>query len=223
MLPHPPDTFVVGGACGTLGCMSNSFSNPTSLLMIPYPFTFDQGVANMYLSTLLLSTVITWNIAVYGGTFYSCPTFLSSSMSVLFPSVWNFHQRCPLGIFSSSDLSIVPYSGESSCSYKIRWIINDNDRHGTVSANAIASIHCCLDCCLFYIARWALLPTWKAGSDKLIWHSTTAVAYSHGKWYKKLWSNFTLRYKFTPCGAHCTTMFSYMCTYCTSYNWHSHH
>ena len=223
MLYHPPDTFVVGGACGTLGCTSNSFGYLTSFSLMPYPFTSYQWFANVYRSTLLLSTVITWNIAVYSGTFYSCPTFLSSSVSGLFPSVWNFHQRCPLGIFSSSDLSIVPYSGESSCSYKIRWIINDNDRHGTVSANAIASIHCCLDCCLSYLARYALLPTWKAGSDKLIWHSTTEVAYSHGKWYKKLWSNFTLRYKFTPCGAHCTTMFSYMCTYCTSYNWHSHH
>ena len=104
MLFHTPDTFVVGGACGTLGCTRNSFGHPTSLLMMPYPFKSNQVVANVYSSKLLLITLITRHLAVSGGKISSRPKFLSSSVSGNFLSVRNFHQRCPLGIFSSSEL-----------------------------------------------------------------------------------------------------------------------
>ena len=162
MLSHTPDTFVVRGACGTLGCTINSFRNPTSLLLILYPFTSDQGVANVCRSTLLLSTVITRHLDVSGGTFSSCPTFMSLSVYGIFLSIRHCHQRCPLGIFSSSDLyhwrfpliifsssdlSVVPYSGEYCRSYTLHWIINHDACRGNISANMIASIHCCLDRC----------------------------------------------------------------------------
>ena len=177
----PPDTAVVGGACGTLVCTSNSFRHPTSLLLMPFSFTSDQRVANLYCSTLLFSTVITQHLDVSGGKFYSCPTFLSLSATGFFLSVRHCHQwcplrilssfdlcywHCPLLIFSSSDLSVVPYSGESCCSYKIHWISNHDACCGTVYTNAMASRHCCLNHYLFVLSQWELLPTWKAGSDK---------------------------------------------------------
>ena len=77
----------------------------------------------------------------------------------------------------------VPYSGESYCSCKLRWISNHDARRGTVSANTIASRHFCINCCWFVLSRWELLPTWKSGCDKLCCHSATTVAYSHGKRY----------------------------------------
>ena len=153
MSSHPPDTLVIGGACGTLGCTRNSFGHPTSLSLMPYPFTSNQGVASVYRSTLLLSTMITWHLAVSGGSFSSCLTVLSSLASRIFLSVRYCHQQCqlgifsssnlcywqcPLGIFVSSDLYVVPYPGESRCSYKLLWISNHNACHGIVSANAIA-------------------------------------------------------------------------------------
>ena len=162
MLSHPPDTFVVGGACGTLGCTRNSFRYLTSLLLIIYPFTSDQGVANVYRSTLLLSMVITQNLDVSGGTFSFCPTFLSLSVSGIFLSVRHCRQRCPLGIFSSfdlfhwrcpliifysSDLYVVPYSGEYCRWYKLCWISNHDACCGNISANVIALIHYYLDRC----------------------------------------------------------------------------
>ena len=76
MLSHPPDILVIGGSCGTVECTSNSFGHPTYLVLIPYPFTSYQRVANVYSSTLLLSTVITVRLAISGGSFSSGPTFL---------------------------------------------------------------------------------------------------------------------------------------------------
>ena len=91
MSSHPPDTFFVGGACGALGCTSNLFGHPTSLSLMPYPFTSHQGVANVYRSTLLLSMVITQNLDVSGGTFLPVRHF--------------FRCRC-LDFFSPSDIVI---------------------------------------------------------------------------------------------------------------------
>ena len=246
MSSHPPDTFVVGGACGTLRC-TRIFSGIRPLCCwYPIPSHMTKGLltctAQHYCWLRWLPDILQFLVGHFLPVQYFCccqcldffslcDIFMNGACSEFSPHP-TFVADGALSSFSPhptfvADDYLSEFSPCPTCpsyrSYKLHWISNYNARHGTVSTNTIASRHCCLDLCSFVLARWELLPTWKYGSDKLFCHSATAVAYSHGKRYQKLWSNFTLRYNFTPRGARCATLFPYVRNYCDRYTLHLHH